>query len=330
MPLESATFIDGLNAANPVGSTDKVQTLDDHVRLIKSTVKATFPNLAGAVNFTHTVANYLVGVTSAVQTQLDGKAATAHNHSAAELTSGTIPDARFPATLPALSGVNLTALNASNLGSGTVPAARLTLAAVLASANTFAADQTISKATARMVLISSGAQAAAVRFETNSALRGFMGAAGASSMVAGDAAGDMVVRAESGSFLFSGDGGTTAHFKLSAAGVLTTPLASAAEPGVRGAIARAISASNSTVSTDGGNCVLFNGGSGQTFTLDGDPPTNSVIVLVNESGNPWTIAASSSLIFAGVTGSRTLPNGCMAVAYHRQGGGVWQIAGQLT
>src|SRR6185369_10338096 len=32
--------------------------------------------------------------------------------------------ARFPATLPAASGVNLTALNASNLGSGTVPDAR--------------------------------------------------------------------------------------------------------------------------------------------------------------------------------------------------------------
>lgn len=44
--------------------------------------------------------------------------------SASDLTTGTLPDARFPATLPALSGANLTALNASNLGSGTVPAAR--------------------------------------------------------------------------------------------------------------------------------------------------------------------------------------------------------------
>ena len=44
---------------------------------------------------------------------------------ASNLTSGTVPDARFPATLPAASGVNLTALNASNLGSGTVPTARL-------------------------------------------------------------------------------------------------------------------------------------------------------------------------------------------------------------
>lgn len=45
--------------------------------------------------------------------------------SASDLSSGTLPDARFPATLPAASGVNLTSLNASNLGSGTVPLARL-------------------------------------------------------------------------------------------------------------------------------------------------------------------------------------------------------------
>ncbi len=45
--------------------------------------------------------------------------------SASDLSSGTLPDARFPATLPAASGANLTNLNASSLGSGTVPAARL-------------------------------------------------------------------------------------------------------------------------------------------------------------------------------------------------------------
>lgn len=45
--------------------------------------------------------------------------------SAADLTSGTLPDARFPATLPALSGANLTSLNASNLSSGTMPVARM-------------------------------------------------------------------------------------------------------------------------------------------------------------------------------------------------------------
>jgi hypothetical protein len=45
--------------------------------------------------------------------------------SAGDLSSGTLPDARFPATLPAVSGTNLTSLNASSLASGTVSAARL-------------------------------------------------------------------------------------------------------------------------------------------------------------------------------------------------------------
>lgn len=45
--------------------------------------------------------------------------------SASDLSSGTLPDGRFPATLPAASGINLTALNASSLASGTVPLARL-------------------------------------------------------------------------------------------------------------------------------------------------------------------------------------------------------------
>ena len=47
------------------------------------------------------------------------------NLSASNLTSGTVPDARFPSTLPALNGSALTALNASNLASGTVGTARL-------------------------------------------------------------------------------------------------------------------------------------------------------------------------------------------------------------
>jgi hypothetical protein len=47
------------------------------------------------------------------------------NLDAADLASGTIPDARFPATLPALNGSALTNLDADNLASGTVGSARL-------------------------------------------------------------------------------------------------------------------------------------------------------------------------------------------------------------
>jgi hypothetical protein len=57
-----------------------------------------------------------------IKYDFSGASLTALN--ATQLTSGTTPDARY-GTLPAVSGVNLTALNATNLGSGTVPTARL-------------------------------------------------------------------------------------------------------------------------------------------------------------------------------------------------------------
>ena len=78
------------------------------------------------------------GLLTATDFSGGGAALTALN--ATQLTSGTVPDARFPATLPAVSGanltalpatlpsasgVNLTALNATELTSGTVPVLRL-------------------------------------------------------------------------------------------------------------------------------------------------------------------------------------------------------------
>jgi len=47
------------------------------------------------------------------------------NRSADYLTSGTLPDARFPSILPQVSGANLTDLNAARLASGLVSTARL-------------------------------------------------------------------------------------------------------------------------------------------------------------------------------------------------------------
>src|SRR5210317_2257176 len=51
---------------------------------------------------------------------IDGSSLNASN-----LSSGTVPDARFPATLPAISGANLTSLNATNIASGTLASDRL-------------------------------------------------------------------------------------------------------------------------------------------------------------------------------------------------------------
>ncbi len=79
MALEDLTgtkYIDSLNSANPVASDDVAEG-DDHIRGIKNVLKTTFPNLDGAVNATDTELNYVDGVTSAIQTQLDAKVSNA-------------------------------------------------------------------------------------------------------------------------------------------------------------------------------------------------------------------------------------------------------------
>jgi hypothetical protein len=63
MGLETGTYIDSLNTSNP-GATDSVAQGDDHIRLLKSTIKNTFPNLTGAMTSTHTELNLLDGVTA--------------------------------------------------------------------------------------------------------------------------------------------------------------------------------------------------------------------------------------------------------------------------
>jgi hypothetical protein len=63
MGLETGTYIDSLNTSNP-GATDSVAQGDDHIRLLKSTIKNTFPNITGAMTATHTELNLLDGVTA--------------------------------------------------------------------------------------------------------------------------------------------------------------------------------------------------------------------------------------------------------------------------
>lgn len=71
MGLETASYINQLDAANP-GASDQVSQGDDHLRLIKSVLKTQFSSLGNApVNATAAQMNHLIGVTSAIQDQLD-------------------------------------------------------------------------------------------------------------------------------------------------------------------------------------------------------------------------------------------------------------------
>jgi hypothetical protein len=99
-PTSSSVFLDDLNATYPNGAVDPKSEGDNHIRLIKKTIKNTFPNIDGAVTAsdeelnildgvtasaaelnaldgitaTVTELNYTDGVTAAIQTQLDSHA----------------------------------------------------------------------------------------------------------------------------------------------------------------------------------------------------------------------------------------------------------------
>jgi len=62
MPIETSTYIDGLVPANPA-NTDGLSGADDHLRLLKSTITNTFPNITGAVTATQDQLNSMSGFT---------------------------------------------------------------------------------------------------------------------------------------------------------------------------------------------------------------------------------------------------------------------------
>lgn len=72
MTVETALYPPQLNTSLPTAG-DMVSEGDDHIRLTKTVVKTTFPNVAGAVSANHTELNYSAGLTSSIQSQLNSK-----------------------------------------------------------------------------------------------------------------------------------------------------------------------------------------------------------------------------------------------------------------
>lgn len=100
----------------------------------RSNLGITLGNLG--VTATATELNYMDGVTSNVQTQLNGKAAADHTHEAADITSGTLADARIPnldaskITSGTFAAARIPGLDASKITSGTISIDRLPQAAL--------------------------------------------------------------------------------------------------------------------------------------------------------------------------------------------------------
>jgi hypothetical protein len=73
MAVDSTTYPGDFDTAKPPNSDPKSEGAANF-RQVKTAMKNAFPGVTGAVTATHTELNYVDGVTSAIQTQLDAKA----------------------------------------------------------------------------------------------------------------------------------------------------------------------------------------------------------------------------------------------------------------
>ena len=85
MTVESASYISQLDTTLPTAA-DLISEGDDHLRLTKAVLKTQFPNFGTtAIAASAAEVNYSVGVTSAIQPQLNAKA-----NSASPTFTGTV------------------------------------------------------------------------------------------------------------------------------------------------------------------------------------------------------------------------------------------------
>ena len=108
MGLETSTYVNGLNTNNPA-ATDGLAQADDHLRLIKSTLKNTFPSITGAITATQDELNILDGatVTTAELNKLDGVTATTAELNYVDGVTSNIQtqlDTKAPSASPTLTG----------------------------------------------------------------------------------------------------------------------------------------------------------------------------------------------------------------------------------
>lgn len=105
----------------------------------------------------------------------------------------------------------------------------------------------------------------------------------------------------------------------------------AIEVGYRGMPRTDFSTSTSTAAADAGRLLRFTGGAGQTFTADSDIPASGVVIIMNDTTNNLTLAASTLQWYNGSgtipAGSRTLAGGGIATLFHfgSSSYGVWGI-----
>lgn len=110
MGLESGTYIDSLVATNPTSDDPKSEG-DNHIRLVKSTVLNTFPNIDGAVTATQAELNTMDGITASTAelNTMDGITASTAELNTMDGITATV------AELNIMDGVTVTASDINQL-----------------------------------------------------------------------------------------------------------------------------------------------------------------------------------------------------------------------
>ena len=323
MSLETGTYISDLNSANPVGTDVKSQG-DDHIRLLKSTILATFPSITGAVTATHTELNLLDGVTAttAELNTLDGITASVTELNYTDGVTSAI-QTQLDAKL-ATSGLLTAMLAVDGAGSGLdadlLDGSQGSAFAKIASSNTFSASQIVTSASTPYVNVTASADSTYASVNVGNSADGDNGALklGVSGSAASFDAGHAWIYTNSGYpldvYVNAGVAlaiDTSKNFDFKA-GTVTTNNASPDEVGFKGAPPRDISA---PTLADCGKLIRMSGNVTIPANASVAFPVGTVLSFYNNAGASKTIAVTSDTIeLAGtaLTGTRTLADNGLA------------------
>lgn len=311
MALEAGDgFISGLVASNPVNATDQVAQGDDHLRLIKTALLGTFPNLNGAVNATPAQLNVLA-------TDGAGAGMLADIGAIADPGADRILgwDESANAAIAFAIGTGLTT-STTTLQIDTAVVPRLNAANTFTQTGLFASNA---------LRIAANDPAFVIRDDdAASDQKQWMMWLNAGTFTLQTRADDST----GGTIFFqctrTGTTPVSAFLgaqELDLRGNLTTPNLSASEVGFRGVPQNAQNGNYTLVLTDAGKTIYkASGGAGETITIPANGtvafPVGTQLDIVNNGGGDLTIAITTDTLswsVGGATGSRTLADHGWAV-----------------
>lgn len=330
MGLEAFSYIDSLNASNPVGASDQVAQGDDHIRGLKTVLLNSLGSISGAVTLTHTqindAARQAANNTFSGTNEFDAAvtiddANLVLEGGAADVTiSHDATDLNIAGT--STTDINITGITA--IAAGTVDADFDAITATsyggITEANLVdkSASETISGAT--------------WDFQALTAVT-FGGIASAN--LVDKSASETI----SGTWAFSTITVTTINSETASeivydSNALSYTLTDSAQPGFRGAPINTENGNYTLALTDAGGIVRkSSGGSGETITIPANAsvafPTGTVIEIINDGGGTLSIAITSDTLeqyVTGSTGTRTLADNGKAVI-EKVASTTWKISG---